>query len=74
MSRKIACSAPIHIVRNIGKLLVNELNTRSEEEVLYRYFTTVVYVLIACIFGFNAEIDSYQRLRDFLLSHIAQEV
>lgn len=53
---------------------VNELNTRSEEEVLYRYFTTVVYVLIACIFGFNAEIDSYQRLRDFLLSHIAQEV
>ncbi len=49
---------------------VNELNFRSEEEVIYRYFTTVVYVLIACIFGFSIKTDSYSSLREFLLSHV----
>lgn len=47
---------------------VNEINIRSDDEVLYRYFTTVVYVLIACIFGFNSDFDNYLRLREFLLS------
>lgn len=49
--------------------LVNERNERTEEEVVYRYFTTVVYVLFACVFGLNVQIDNYDALRDFLISH-----
>ena len=49
--------------------LVNERNDRTEKEVTYRYFTTVVYVLFACIFRLNIQIDNYHALREFLISH-----
>ena len=49
--------------------LVNERNDRTEEEVIYRYFTTVVYVLFACVFRLNVQVDNYTALREFLISH-----
>ena len=49
--------------------LVNERNDRTENEVVYRYFTTVVYVIFACILRLNVQIDNYQALRDCLVSH-----
>ncbi len=46
--------------------MVNRRNQRSKDEVVYICFTTVVYVLIACIFRLNVKIDDADILRKFL--------
>lgn len=56
---------PMLIVKKI-----NELNERTEELVVYRYFTTVIYVVLAYICGFTKEIDNYQIVKDFLMKNI----
>lgn len=50
--------------------LVNDNNFRSVENVEYRYFTTVIYVLIAHIFGLTKEIDNYELVYEFFKNHI----
>lgn len=49
---------------------INCLNDRNDYEVVYRYFTTTVYVLIACVFRLNLQLENYQLLRDFLMEHM----
>lgn len=50
-------------------LVINEINKnniRTDEEVIYRYFTTVVYVILAYVFGKTKEISNYKIVREFL--------
>lgn len=46
---------------------INKENTRSEEEVIYRYFTTVIYVAIAKITGLDREMDNYNSVKEFFM-------
>lgn len=54
--------------------LINRLNDRINKEkceesyVVYRYFTTVLYVAIAYINGLTRMVDNYQMVRDFFVS------
>ncbi len=51
------------------QLVVNKINVeneRTDKLVVYIYFTTVVYVLIAVIFGLNREIENYGLIKKFL--------
>lgn len=53
---------------------INKLNERKNwtengekmSECRYRYYTTVIYVLLAFVFGLTIEIDNYSKVRDFL--------
>lgn len=45
---------------------INELNVRSNEHVVYRYFTTVIYVVLAYICGLTKEINNYETIKNFL--------
>ena len=49
---------------------INKENERTSREVVYRYFTTVVYVVIAVVFGLSREIENYESVRRFLKDHI----
>lgn len=44
------------------------LDNKEESYVIYRYFTTVLYVAIAYINSLTIEIDNYQIVKDFFLS------
>lgn len=57
---------------------INELNERKNwkdeegkrrSELIYRYFTTVVYVFIAYIHGLTTEVDNYCFVYDFFNKH-----
>lgn len=45
---------------------INKHNIRNIESVVYRYFTTVVYVALAYISGATREIDNYHIVRELL--------
>ena len=45
---------------------INKHNIRNVESVVYRYFTTVVYVALAYISGATKEIDNYCIVKDLL--------
>lgn len=49
---------------------INKENLRSEYRVIYRYFTTVLYVALAYICGKTRQIDNYAEVREFLLSNV----
>lgn len=67
----------VHPAKIVDK--INELNIRknypdkSKSFVVYRYFSTVLYVAISCAFGLTKEIDNYSIVRDFFLGQIAKE-
>lgn len=42
---------------------------KVESYVIYRYFTTVVYVFIAYINGLTSKIDNYGIVREYFLSN-----
>ena len=46
--------------------VVNKHNIRNIESVVYRYFTTVVYVALAYISGATREIDNYCIVKNLL--------
>lgn len=56
---------------------INELNERRNwiedgnnlSECIYRYYTTVIYVLLAFVFGLTVEIDNCSKVRDFLAKY-----
>lgn len=48
---------------------INRLNYRSKEQVCYRYFTTVIYVVIACIMGLTKQVDNANVVLEFLKIH-----
>lgn len=56
---------------------INEINVRNNysinnvkfTECIYRYYTTVIYVMIAYIEGLTREIDSYQKVLDFFTNN-----
>lgn len=48
---------------------INRLNYRSREQVCYHYFTTVIYVVIACIMGLTKQVDNADTVREFLKHH-----
>ncbi len=51
---------------------INEINIRINDKeksyVEYRYFTTVVYVMIAYINKLTIDIDNYDKVYDFFKS------
>ena len=47
---------------------INETNIRSNEEVIYRYFTTVVYVAMAYICRLVKIDNNYNIIREYLLN------
>ena len=51
---------------------INKTNDRSAEDgsVLYRYFTTVVYVCIAYINGLVKEFDNIETVKNFFKNHM----
>lgn len=57
---------------------INKINIRNNyqrngitiTECEYHYFTTVIYVFIAFIFGLTSEIDNYSKVEDFFESKI----
>lgn len=49
--------------------MVNRYNDRTSANVVYRYFTTVIYVVLACVFGLQRQVDNSGILREFLVSH-----
>ena len=54
---------------------INELNERTfvssdNQPVHYRYFTTVIYVCIAYIYGLTKEAENAGEVKKFLLAHI----
>ena len=56
---------------------INELNERRNwiedgnnlSECIYQYYTTVIYVLLAFVFGLTVEIDNCSKVRDFLTKY-----
>lgn len=46
--------------------MVNRKNNRTETVVVYRYFTTVLYVLLANIFGLTKQIENVGTVESFL--------
>lgn len=42
---------------------INKHNTRTSNHVVYRYFTTVVYVVLASVLGLTKEINNYSIVR-----------
>lgn len=46
--------------------MINRHNIRTDSYVKYRYFTTVLYVVIANIFGLTKEIENYEVVERFL--------
>ena len=53
-----------HPVRAVQK--INKHNTRCEDKVYYTYFTTVIYVAIACFMGLTRDIDNAEAVKKFL--------
>lgn len=49
--------------------MINKKNDRTSTVVVYRYFTTVLYVLIANIFGLTKQIDNVEIVESFLLKN-----
>lgn len=49
---------------------INACNDRTEEEVIYRYFTTVIYVCIAYMKGLVKQIDNIDIVKQFFQEHI----
>lgn len=62
---------PSLIIKSIAKNeRINYPKNRKEESyVIYRYFTTVVYVFVAYINGLTSEIENYKIVRDYFLSN-----
>ena len=46
--------------------MINRHNIRTDSHVKYRYFTTVLYVVIASVFGLTKEIENYDVVERFL--------
>lgn len=44
---------------------INEKNIRTPDHVVYKYFTTVIYVVLACILGLTREIDNYGIVKSY---------
>ena len=53
---------------------INSENIRNKDEVIYRYFTTVVYVAIANIHGLTKMIDNYDNVRKFFLKKMRSKL
>lgn len=46
---------------------INDLNERTNTFVKYRYYTTVVYVVVAYILGLTKEIENYEIVRKYFI-------
>lgn len=76
--RELGCTNinehPRLIIEYINKHNIR-FNTSDKNEcyVVYRYFTTVIYVMIAYLRGLTVQIDHYDTVRNFFLRHCRQE-
>ncbi len=50
---------------------VNKKN-RNDSYVIYRYFSTVIYVAVACANSLTKEIDNYKQVREFFSEKISK--
>ncbi|MBE6130098.1 MAG: hypothetical protein E7183_00025 [Erysipelotrichaceae bacterium] len=57
----------LNIMEHPGLIInkINNLNERTDTWVKYRYYTTVVYVVVAYILGLTKEIENYELVRKF---------
>lgn len=62
----------LNILEHPGLVIekINKENFRSEDQVIYRYFTTVLYVALAYICGKTKQIENYLEVREFLLGNV----
>lgn len=60
------------IIVNLINKFNDRINCENEEDsyVIYRYFSTVIYVAIAYANGLTKEIDNYEKVKSFLLDKI----
>ena len=61
---------PVLILDKINELNERKFISADYQPVHYRYFTTVIYVCIAYIYGLTKEVENVETVRKFLLSHI----
>lgn len=60
---------PEYVVKQINLLNDRTYINNDLQPVLYRYFTTTLYVCIAYILGLTKEIDNSEIVEEFFLSH-----
>lgn len=58
---------PQFVIEKINSLNIRK-NTLEGQEVIYRYFTTVIYVCIAYVLGLTKEIENYDIVRQFFIN------
>ena len=60
---------PEYVLKQINLLNDRTYINNDLQPVLYRYFTTTLYVCIAYILGLTKEIDNSKIVEDFFLNH-----
>ncbi len=60
---------PAFILKQINAYNVRTYVSKDLQPVLYRYFTTTLYVCIAYILGLTKDIDNSQKVAEFFSSH-----
>ena len=60
---------PEFVLQQINLLNERTYTNQDLQPVLYRYFTTTLYVCIAYILGLTKEVDNSKIVEDFFLNH-----